>query len=370
MVALNQTGPIHKDFQVRTEEIIKRGLPIEERKLLVKKFSPPSLLFRGPATVEHPAQSRFTRCRFQPHKRNTGKDHGLYRRLNATVLQISKSSLSLKHLVVLRGCWPICNTRKQSSGEYSCWKTLTRRSLKRRRIGFGRWDHENGEIPRLTDQDSEPKATQNSNVSKNFKGPPRHQQASNGTASSGQRRNSYNSKYQLITKPWIQNRNQSGNQTTVKKTVISPGAYQGCPAGRLRFFLQEEEDNLRKNRFKLGPGLWNSLHYDSLSDVSSTWIAFRTVGGWKKCNFGTINQISQEVTRAQPTKNQFISNIFLIPKPDASSRLILNLKRLNQFIKCEHFKLEDSPKTYVKKLLNGNSRSQRRVSPNPDQRST
>ena len=40
---------------------------------------------------------------------------------------------------------------------------------------------------------------------------------------------------------------------------------------------------------------------------------------------------------------------FLIPKPDGFSRLILNMKRLNQFIKCEHFKLEDD-KT-VRKLI-------------------
>lgn len=42
-----------------------------------------------------------------------------------------------------------------------------------------------------------------------------------------------------------------------------------------------------------------------------------------------------------PTNNQFCSPIFLIKKPNGSFRFILNLKRLNNFVKTEHFKLED-----------------------------
>ena len=40
-------------------------------------------------------------------------------------------------------------------------------------------------------------------------------------------------------------------------------------------------------------------------------------------------------------KDQFVSSIFLVPKPVGSCRLILNLKELNKFIKTQHFKLED-----------------------------
>lgn len=40
-------------------------------------------------------------------------------------------------------------------------------------------------------------------------------------------------------------------------------------------------------------------------------------------------------------KDQFISNIFLRPKPNGKMRLILNLKQLNKFIDTSHFKIED-----------------------------
>lgn len=47
------------------------------------------------------------------------------------------------------------------------------------------------------------------------------------------------------------------------------------------------------------------------------------------------------ISKCKPVKGQFISNIFLTPKPDGSARMILNLKNLNNFIHVEKFKLED-----------------------------
>lgn len=47
------------------------------------------------------------------------------------------------------------------------------------------------------------------------------------------------------------------------------------------------------------------------------------------------------IQKCSPEKGQFISRSFLVPKPDGSSRFILNLKELNQFIEPVHFKLED-----------------------------
>jgi len=39
--------------------------------------------------------------------------------------------------------------------------------------------------------------------------------------------------------------------------------------------------------------------------------------------------------------NEFISPIFLVPKKDGSQRFIFNLKKLNQFVGNDHFKMED-----------------------------
>lgn len=47
---------------------------------------------------------------------------------------------------------------------------------------------------------------------------------------------------------------------------------------------------------------------------------------------------NRQVSRVE---DQFVSSIFLVPKPDGSLRLILNLKQLKTFIISEHFKIED-----------------------------
>ncbi|XP_058789582.1 uncharacterized protein LOC131663277 [Phymastichus coffea] len=51
-------------------------------------------------------------------------------------------------------------------------------------------------------------------------------------------------------------------------------------------------------------------------------------------------------------KNQFLSSYFLARKPNGAYRFILNLKKLNKFIKTIHFKLEDL-KTVIKTVAKG-----------------
>lgn len=47
------------------------------------------------------------------------------------------------------------------------------------------------------------------------------------------------------------------------------------------------------------------------------------------------------ISKCQPIEGQFLSDIFLVPKPNGKFRFILNLKKLNKFIETVHFKIED-----------------------------
>lgn len=47
------------------------------------------------------------------------------------------------------------------------------------------------------------------------------------------------------------------------------------------------------------------------------------------------------IERFKPSKQQFLSPIFLVPKSNGDNRFILNLKRLNKYVTTHHFNLED-----------------------------
>ena len=45
------------------------------------------------------------------------------------------------------------------------------------------------------------------------------------------------------------------------------------------------------------------------------------------------------ITKALHDPNEFISNIFVRPKPNGEARIILDLTKLNSFVQYEHFKM-------------------------------
>lgn len=66
------------------------------------------------------------------------------------------------------------------------------------------------------------------------------------------------------------------------------------------------------------------------------------------CKLLTIGAISE----CTPCNDQFVSSIFLTPKPGGDFRFILNLKALNKFIDTDHFKIEDL-RTVLKLISEG-----------------
>ena len=51
--------------------------------------------------------------------------------------------------------------------------------------------------------------------------------------------------------------------------------------------------------------------------------------------------LKRAVTRVAPSKDKFISNIFLVSKKTGKMRSVINLKPLNQYIQNIHFKMEN-----------------------------
>ena len=47
------------------------------------------------------------------------------------------------------------------------------------------------------------------------------------------------------------------------------------------------------------------------------------------------------IEEVDPCKNQFLSNIFTIPKKDGERRPVVDMRDLNNFIEPVHFKMED-----------------------------
>ena len=48
----------------------------------------------------------------------------------------------------------------------------------------------------------------------------------------------------------------------------------------------------------------------------------------------------QAIKLVQPSKDRFLSTLFLVTKKDTGYRPVINLKKLNRYIPYKHFKME------------------------------
>ena len=121
-------------------------------------------------------------------------------------------------------------------------------------------------------------------------------------------------------------------------------------AGRLKFFISN----------------WEKITSDKtiLSWIKGYKIPFSKIPiqesepiqeNWSEKDILKVNDLIVEllskgaIKKCSDKPGQFISNIFLVPKPNGKCRLILNLKKLNTFVNTVHFQLEDG--RTVKNLL-------------------
>ena len=113
-------------------------------------------------------------------------------------------------------------------------------------------------------------------------------------------------------------------------------------AGRLKYFIDQWEE-LTSNKKVLS---WiKGYKIPFVSKVCQLTLPKETQWSIQEVKIikGKIFELLKmgAVRLAIPCEGQFVSKIFIVPKPDGSYRLILNLKLLNKFLETEHFKLED-----------------------------
>ncbi|KAJ8910974.1 hypothetical protein NQ315_003667 [Exocentrus adspersus] len=102
-------------------------------------------------------------------------------------------------------------------------------------------------------------------------------------------------------------------------------------AGRLKYFTDKWR-TLTKDKHILSCSVQQSVPREpKWSDIECFELG---IAIYKLVTNGTLSKV-------ELCEDQFLSNIFRVPKPDGTSRLILNLKRLNVFVETHHFKLED-----------------------------
>ena len=103
-----------------------------------------------------------------------------------------------------------------------------------------------------------------------------------------------------------------------------------------------ESSNPRPRNPRHGCGLQARTHGSPRpAQVQSTFALRFSLTESKKIE-AEISELLQKgvLTNVTPDSDQFVSNLFLVPKRDGGSRPVINLKDLNEYLQYNHFKME------------------------------
>lgn len=130
---------------------------------------------------------------------------------------------------------------------------------------------------------------------------------------------------------------KGNNESIICKEII-----QVCkPSGRLRYFVQRWKEIISDNYIRQIKGY--RILFAKIStqkNISKRRIVSELETKTLQLEIKKLIE-KRAIEICEHCKGEFISQYFLVPKPDGTSRCIFNLKELNKFIEPPHFKLED-----------------------------
>lgn len=343
---------IHKDVALRGAEILRNGLSAEEVKKLMDKYPPPeNRAFISVPKLDAEIIAALQESAIKQYKRIVEKQERISVSLGALGKAISNTlkiegplKIELLENLSEMGRLPASVHRKESLARKSLILANLNASLKQTlsNTNIDKWQF-GGDLEIIiktaktlerVSNDLKPlsKPTQQWSAKKLGRPSP------SLIVQESVRRQSTTIVEQLGAEKTVNSQGESSFQDT----LINASIDLGKPARRLRFFHNA----------------WAQVTHDSVVRmwVKGFEIPFRSKP-WQKSFPGETEWSNHKQTLIKGQidillnegaiekclflEDQFLSSIFLVPKPYEIHRLILNLKRLNKFVKKDHFKIED-----------------------------
>ena len=131
-------------------------------------------------------------------------------------------------------------------------------------------------------------------------------------------------------------------QKTVSKGTIPTRPFE---AGRLRKFVKKWEE-ITPDPFIRNMVCGADIPIDEISDLQSknqTYLKNQVQGNLRKETDTEMEKLLSMgvIEKSMHQRDEIISPVFMVLKPDGSYRLILNLKKFNDSVQYEHFKMDN-----------------------------